>query len=319
MDDTKPGAAATADVRSLAAFLQTAAPLAVEVVEVTTKNAAPANAMDFVVPQISLDIPSVFIYCDSTECERDSWFDPADAAIRLENTTQSLIRFLPYMCRHCQKSYKLYAVRIQHGGATAIASSKQLRATKIGEDPPAIGPTPRTLKKLLDDQWDLYLKGRRAELAGLGIGAFVYYRRVIERVWTRVLNGLIKVAALEENRETHDTLIAAQQEKHFTRSLEKAKAHIPRSLYIDGHNPFQALYDACGDGVHEYSDTECIERAHMLRLVLTKFAERAAAVVSEDKEFRTALAKIATRQPASATAVNPESGSSQAAGEPSEQ
>jgi hypothetical protein len=79
-----------------------------------------------------------------------------------------------------------------------------------------------------------------------------------------------------------------------------AKPHIPPRLYVDGHNPFQRLYDACGDGLHDYTDEACIERAQVIRLVLTKFAERAASIMREDKEFHAAVGKLTNRSPGDA-------------------
>jgi hypothetical protein len=151
------------------------------------------------------------------------------------------------------------------------------------------------LQELVGDQWSLFIQGRRSELAGLGIGSFVYYRRVIEHVWQRVLARLIQVAKIDASPERVEVLTGALMEQRFTRSMEAAKGSVPASLYVDGHNPFQALYDACGDGLHEYTDEECIARSRIIRLVLARFAERARSVLSEDKEFRQALGSISAQ------------------------
>lgn len=277
------------DMRSLAEFLQTAAPLRPETVQVVVRPYTPAPGAQV---RHDLSIPPVVLFCDSAQCGRESWFDAQPSSLTIAPKAETVVRFLPYVCRHCRHTYKLYAVRIEHDGGANVMTTDTLKVTKIGEDPPAIGPTPRSLQKLLGDQWALYLNGRLSELTGLGIGAFAYYRRVVEQVWAQVLAELIKVAELEGEPERHAELARAQQERYFTQSLSMAKDHIPRSLFIEGHNPFQALYDACGDGIHEYSDDDCIKRARMIRLVLTKFAERAAGVLSEDKEFRTALGQL---------------------------
>jgi len=141
----------------------------------------------------------------------------------------------------------------------------------------------------------MYLQGRRSELSGLGIGSFVYYRRAVESVWQTVLGRLLEVAQLEGQNERVASLESARAEPKFTRSMELAKAFVPRSLYVDGHNPFQALYDACGDGLHEFSDAECIARSKVIRLVLTRFAERDKSVLAEDAELRTAIGAMASK------------------------
>ena len=132
-------------------------------------------------------------------------------------------------------------------------------------------------------------------MAGLGIGSFTYYRRVVENIWQTVLKRLVEVAQIEGSSDKVRALEAAQREREFTRSMDAAKGFIPASLYVDRHNPFQALYDACGDGLHAYSDEECIRRSTAIRLVLRRFSERAKEVLSEDAEFRKAVASIATK------------------------
>jgi hypothetical protein len=60
----------------------------------------------------------------------------------------------------------------------------------------------------------------------------------------------------------------------------------------DCHYLFQLLYDACGDGVREYTDQECIQRSAIIRLVLSRFAERASAVLSRDEELRASVGAL---------------------------
>ena len=129
----------------------------------------------------------------------------------------------------------------------------------------------------------------------MGIGAYVYYRRAVEHIWHAVLARLIEVATIDGSTQRIEALTSAQHELNFTRSIEVAKGSVPASLYVDGNNPFQALYAACGDGLHEYSDEECIRRSRVIRLVLARFAESARAVLSDNKEFRHAVGSLASK------------------------
>ncbi|MGA2191258.1 MAG: hypothetical protein ABSH33_22310, partial [Steroidobacteraceae bacterium] len=240
-------------------------------------------------PRWRVSLPGLALYCAHKACEDICFFDPSgtDDTISLGNDDKAhtLLRFVLYHCRHCNVTQKIFALRIFTPGN---AENKPLNVMKFGEDPPNIGPASRALQDLLGDQWTLYLHGRRSELQGLGIGAFVYYRRAVERIWQRVLTRLLEVARLESAADRIASLEAAQTESRFTRSMDSAKGAVPVSLYVDGHNPFQLLYDACGDGLHEYTDDECIRRSRIIRLVLSRFAERAKAVLSEDTELRAA-------------------------------
>jgi hypothetical protein len=234
-------------------------------------------------------MPEVMLYCPSAQCDADMSFDPLDEDIGLAGADSvNRLAFVRYKCRHCKVTLKTYALRVKSpGGKTAT-----VHAMKFGEDPPSIGPTPRSLKDLLGDQWEMFLQGRRSEIAGLGIGAFAYYRRVVEHVWQRVLDRLQAVAGLEGSGERARALSAAKAETWFTRSMELARDFVPPSLFVNGHNPFKALYDACGNAIHEYTDAECLARARVIRLVLGRFAERAKAVLAEDAELNDAVGAL---------------------------
>jgi hypothetical protein len=241
-----------------------------------------------------LTYPSLWLYCDSAECEGFRNFDTQkdlklDAIVKPSATSN--VVFVMYRCRHCTVTRRTFALRIASKGGGA----ELLKVMKFGEHPPAIGPTPRALQKLLGNHWELYIQARRSEINGLGIGAFVYYRRAIEHVWGSVLDRLIEVARMDDSKDRLNLLNEAKNTREFTRSIATAKEAIPASLYVDNHNPFQALYDACGDGVHEYTDEECLDRSRVMRLVLGRFAERAHAVLSEDREFREALGSMASK------------------------
>jgi hypothetical protein len=276
--------AAEAQLRSFAAFLEEAPPGAREKVSVQVEYHSQWSRWEIRLPQISL-------YCDSGSCGGTRFFDPTEKSTVVRHQSQQgpHHEFIEYWCRHCNESWKTFALLLE----TTAGQSQDLVAMKFGEDPPGVGPTPRVLQKLLGDQWSLYLQGRRAEIHGLGIGAFVYYRRTVEHVWQTVLARLIEVAKVDGYPERLASLTAAQGEHKFTHSMEAAKGAVPASLYVDGHNPFQTLYDVCGDGLHEYSDAECIKRARVIRLVLTRFAERAQSILSDDLEFRQAVGSLA--------------------------
>jgi len=275
--------------RTMKLFLEEAPPLVEEEVKADIDNTSRIPGHYF----FNLKWPSILLYCGSKECDGDHFFDPEpehDTANLGELSVKKLY-FLIYTCRHCKATRKIFAIAVT--GETKNDATAKISMMKFGEDPPAIGPAPRALQDLLGDQWQLYLKARRSELAGLGIGSFTYYRRIIEHVWQTVLARLVQVARIEGSADKIAALEAAQQQREFTRSMEQAKEFIPGSLYVNGHNPFQALYDACGDGIHEYSDEECIKRSRIIRLVLRRFSERAKAVLSEDTEFRTAVGSLA--------------------------
>jgi hypothetical protein len=129
--------------------------------------------------------PPLQLYCRSEECDRSQLYDQEERISDYNNSYYLLL----YRCRNCKKSQKVFAVYIQQEERMSNG-----QALKLGEHPPFGPPTPARVISLIGPDRDLFLKGRRAEIQGLGIGAFAYYRRVVENQKTRILTEIAKVA-----------------------------------------------------------------------------------------------------------------------------
>ena len=141
---------------------------------------------------------------------------------------------------------------------------------------------------------EAFLKGRRAENQGLGIGAFSYYRRVIENQKSRIIDEIIKVATrIGAKQEMLDNLKKAQTETQFSKSIEMIKDGIPESLLISGgHNPLTLLHSALSEGLHAESDEDCLEYASSIRIVLSDLAEKLSEALKDDKKLKDAVSKL---------------------------
>jgi len=154
-------------------------------------------------------------------------------------------------------------------------------------------PTPARLIKLIGPDRELFLKGRRCENQGLGVGAFVYYRRVVESQKNRILDEIIKVAnKVGASSEQLKTLNAAKSEVQFSRALADMKDAIPQALLINGHNPLTLLHSALSDGLHARSDQHCLETATSVRVVLAELSERLGQALKDEAELNNALARL---------------------------
>jgi hypothetical protein len=143
---------------------------------------------------------------------------------------------------------------------------------------------------------DLFLKGRRCESQGLGIGAFGYYRRVVEQQKQRFIDQVIKISnILGASEEKLASLKLARDESQFSKAMDSLKTSIPETLLIKGRNPFTLLHSALSDGLHEQSDERCLELAHHIRVILVEFAEKINSALSDDKELSEAVDRLINR------------------------
>jgi len=245
----------------LAGFLQSSAVLA---------HATVAIECEYLGARYDLLVPDVELFCNSPQCGRFGAFAPdSDRWTLPDRSTYTELKFLRYSCRECQKSPKLYAVRIRFSNESIAEAA----FTKIGEEPPNIGPTPRALRELLGEAWVLYLKAVRSEMAGLELGAFVYYRRAVERIWPALLDRFIKLSQYDASLDQLRQLRDARDNKQINRSMDSARESIPATLYVDGKNPLEALIEAYGDRAKEYTSAECTTRADGIRRALNQLSE----------------------------------------------
>ena len=230
--------------------------------------------------------PSIYLDCPSEICDDIRIFDPQERAGNIASGWQDF--YLNYQCRHCLRSKKTFSIR-----ARRETLSCNGLALKIGEWPPFGSRIPTRVNKIIGDDRDLFFKGHRSENQGLGIGAYVYYRRVVHNQKDRLVDEIIKVAKrTNASPEVIKSLEKAKAQTEFSRAVETVKNAIPDVLKINGHNPLTLLHKALSKGVHELTDDECLEGAKNIRIVLSEFCERMGEALKEQAELDEAVKKL---------------------------
>lgn len=243
-----------------------------------------------------LATPRVQLYCTNEKCGGLRFFKYTGLPIpiqSLEALSQPRIvplrTYLQYLCSNCLKTSKTYAVEV----TSEDVQSGEGECIKFGEQPAYGPPTPARLIRLFDKEADTFLKGRRCESQGLGIGAFAYYRRVVEIQKNRIFDEIIRVAeTIGADGRMVATLRSARDEVQFSKALAAVKDAMPAALLIKSHNPITLLHSALSDGLHERSDARCLELAHDVRVVLVELAERIGEALKEETELNTAVSRL---------------------------
>jgi hypothetical protein len=133
----------------------------------------------------------IFIHRDS--CDGNRYFRMTNNKTFMEsNEIYSYI----FKCRNCETTQKIITVL---GSRRTFAEGY---LTKIGEYPPYGKPTPAKFISMIGPDKEIFLKGRRCENQSLGIGAFSYYRRVVELQKNRIIDQIISICNKYENMET---------------------------------------------------------------------------------------------------------------------
>lgn len=195
--------------------------------------------------------------------------------------------FLQYTCKDCEKTTKTFCL------LSAAERNSSGLVMKVGEYPEQHLDLPRSVNKLLGDDYSLFTKGLKCERLGLGIGAFTYYRRVVDSQKDHLIGEILRVAKkLAASPENIAKIEAARKQNSFDRAVETIKDAIPESLLVNGHNPLTLLNGALSSGLHAESDEDCLSIAHSIRLVLVDLSKRLKAALGEQSKLKSAISDL---------------------------
>jgi len=224
------------------------------------------------------------LFCNAEHCEKETFFDCKD---RLHVSESRSIHVITYTCRHCKSNEKIFPV------LDAALDDDQALVTKIGEYPIFGSQTPSRLLSLIGPDIDLFIKGKRSEELGLGIGAYGYYRRVVENQRNRLFDELIRVTKVTTgDAATLELLEKAKAETQFTTAMKLAGDKIPEALKMRGQNPLILLHKPLSMGLHDLSDHECLDLAVDIRRVLIALSNRISEILKDESELADSINRI---------------------------
>lgn len=197
---------------------------------------------------------------------------------------------LTFRCAKCNQ-YKInFHLAFHHEQVAKSATHSETVRTvvqKVGQLPSAESAIDGEIKKWLKKQdLDLYKKGVRSEANGFGIGAFGYFRRIMENNIEKILN---EVSKTSDSQELIDAIEEAKKEHTAAKRLELVKEHAPSSFEVAGQNVFKILYSALSVGLHAKSDEECLTLATHIRVCLNYLVKKVSKLQKEEDELKAAI------------------------------
>jgi len=242
-----------------------------------------------------LRTPEIQLHCDHENCNGVRFFRCVGGKDHVLKTKGYEFVYVTYRCSNCQRVQKTFSLAAKlHAEKTP-----QGECYKFGELPTYGPPVSPKLIKLIGPDRDDFLKGRRCENQGLGVGAFIYYRRVVENQKNRIIGEIIKVSEkIGAPVEKLNKLRASIQETQFSKALDMSKDAMPESLLINGHSPILLLHSALSEGVHALTDEQCLELAGSVRIVLGELSERLSQALKDEAELTKALSTLMNKKKA---------------------
>jgi len=235
-----------------------------------------------------LNTPELLLHCENDLCKGLRVFEsPKDGPG--VGTKRFNWCFLHYRCKNCEQTFKHYSLLTLWNPE----EEHKFKAAKLGEVP-SFGPRiPSRVVSLIGPDRELFLQGHRAESQGMGIGAFAYYRRVVDNQKNRLLEQIVEAAKrLDVSPDDLKTLEAAAAMDEFSKALDAMKPVFPTSLKVMGHNPLRLLHKSLSTHIHEKSDEECLQLAKDIRLVLTDLADKIGQALKDKNELEEAVKRL---------------------------
>lgn len=188
--------------------------------------------------------------------------------------------YLLYICTSCGEFKRHFLIRIAEDLKSMM---------KIGQFPAwEIKPDP-TLEKFLGSQANHYKKGLVCESQGYGIGAYAYYRRIVELKIDELLTAVEELLAESEKQEFHTALESVKKTTITREKIDLVKDLLPPILRPDGLNPLSVLHSALSDGLHSQSDDDCLALANTIREVLSFFVQQLLVSKSASQRFTSGM------------------------------
>lgn len=218
-------------------------------------------------------LPEITLRCETCAGDRrfastthlsSSWFVTQSAR---KSTT------LECRCKNCSSYIKVFGITIEHDDPFfgMRGGSLSAKVTKFGEHPRWGERIPTRIRRMTGENFELFEKGYRCESQGLGVGAFAYYRGVVEMSWKKILGEVRRAASKHPNTEDFVSDIDASiKQRQFKKSVDSMKHAIPENLSINGQNPLILLHNATSVGLHGRSDEQCLGAAAAVRTLLVR-------------------------------------------------
>lgn len=211
----------------------------------------PANLID-------LRISEIDAFCEKCEQSRPFQDFRATSAGPAPGATIQYLEtgtsHLEFTCVSCRKSRREYHVE-------QIVDGETIRLQKYGELPKKRLERNPVLQRFLKDDLENYENAIICLSNGYGVAAFAYFRRVVENNINKLLDLVLEDAQSSSANTGLTELAKLRKNSTISDKIKIANHALPEHLNPSGQNPLGRLYKILSEGVHEFSEEECLNKA----------------------------------------------------------
>lgn len=203
-----------------------------------------------------------------------------------------------YQCSACNNyQYLFFLEFIKTGKSDKDENVYKGYIRKVGQNPPWEIEIDKSLEKLLNNHADLYKKGLVCESQSYGIGAYSYFRRIIEKIIDELLAQIPDLIEDERDRIKYlELLEKTKKEKNAESKIKLVKDLLPKSLRSGDLNPLEIIYSSLSEGLHGKEDDECMEMAEDIKNSLIFLIKEVSSKKSTKSAFTDSMRKLLERK-----------------------
>lgn len=196
----------------------------------------------------------------------------------------SCVMVVNYKCSACDRFYYKFMFKVDEDGKSIH---------KAGQSPPWSILVEEAVKNALGRHVKDYQRGLVCESQGYGIGAFAYYRRIVELVIADLLQDIEElIPDSAEKHKYHNALSNIQGSQSAAVRIEVVKELLPASLRPRNVNPLDILYSALSGGLHDSSDEDCLDIANAVRTTLVYLIGEVAERKRNAREYESKIESV---------------------------
>ena len=163
---------------------------------------------------------------------------------------------------------------------------------KIGQFPPYDIEPEKIVQKYLTDEDNAHYKKALTNLSvSYGIGAFAYFRRIIENEIKRIIKDLSELE-FDGANEIKKAYLAFEKDHQMNNLIHSITPLLPKSLSESGDNPIKLLYEQLSDGIHTFSEDECLQKAQQINILLPYIIKKVNEEKFQLKDIKDAIRKL---------------------------
>lgn len=198
-----------------------------------------------------------------------------------------------YVCSACDDyEYLFYINFVKTGQSKKDENNNVGYVWKVGQVPAWEINVDKNLSDALGEKIDLYKRGLTCESQGYGIGAFAYYRRVVEEVINDLLKLIEELLEGEDKKKYHEAYLKTVSAKNTENKIELVQDLLPITLRPEGFNPLAAIHSSLSEGLHSQTDDRCLELASTIREVLEYLINQVIKNKQDSTKFTDSMKKL---------------------------